>query len=67
MKIVVDAETDKVLGAAFLSTSGDETVQIISTLIWADKPYTLLKGAIYIHPTFAEGLFALLDSVKAVS
>ncbi len=67
MKIVVDAETDKVLGAAFLSSAGDETVQIISTLIWADKPYTLLKGAIYIHPTFAEGLFALMDSVEAVS
>ena len=66
MKVVVDAGTDKVLGAAILSTQGDETVQIFSTLILADKPYTLLKGAIYIHPTFAEGLFTLLDSVAPV-
>ncbi len=64
MKIVVDAESDKVLGAAILSSSGDEVVQILSTLMLADKPYTLLKGAIYIHPTIAEGFFGLMDSVK---
>jgi pyruvate/2-oxoglutarate dehydrogenase complex dihydrolipoamide dehydrogenase (E3) component len=65
MKLVVDAETDKVLGASLLATSGDEVVQILSTLMLADKPYTLLKGAIYIHPTIAEGFFALMDSVQA--
>ncbi len=64
MKIVVDAETDKVIGAAMLASSGDEVVQILSTLMLADKPYTLLQGAIYIHPTMAEGFFALMDSVK---
>jgi len=32
-----------------------------------DMPYTLLKGAVYIHPTWAEGLFFLLDDVKTVS
>ena len=66
MKVVVDAGTDKVLGATILSSDGGETVQIFSTLILADKPYTLLKGAIYIHPTLAEGLFTLLDSVEPV-
>jgi pyruvate/2-oxoglutarate dehydrogenase complex dihydrolipoamide dehydrogenase (E3) component len=64
MKIVVDAETDKVVGAAILSSSGDEVVQILSALMLADKPYTLLKGAIYIHPTIAEGFFGLMNSVK---
>jgi len=66
MKLVVDAETDKVLGAAILGSSGDEVVQILSTLLLADQPYTLLKGAIYIHPTMAEGLFTLMESVKPV-
>ncbi|MDQ2841063.1 MAG: mercuric reductase [Acidobacteriota bacterium] len=66
MKVVVDAASDKVLGAAILSTEGGETVQIFSTLILTDKPYTLLRGAIYIHPTFAEGLFTLLDSIAPV-
>jgi len=32
----------------------------------AGAPYSLLKGAIYIHPTLAEGFFALMDDVKSV-
>lgn len=64
MKIVIDAANDRVLGAAILSVEGDELVQIVSTLMLADQPYTLLKGAIYIHPTLAEGFFGLMDSVK---
>jgi pyruvate/2-oxoglutarate dehydrogenase complex dihydrolipoamide dehydrogenase (E3) component len=66
MKIVVDAQTDQVLGAAFLGTEGGEIVQIIGTLMLAGAPYTLLKGAIYIHPTLAEGLWTLMDSVRPV-
>jgi pyruvate/2-oxoglutarate dehydrogenase complex dihydrolipoamide dehydrogenase (E3) component len=67
MKLVVDADTDRVLGASILSVEGGELVQIIGTLMLADKPYTLLKGAIYIHPTLAEGFFGLMDSVKPVN
>jgi hypothetical protein len=32
----------------------------------AHQPYTLLKGAVYIHPTLAEGFFFLMDNVKPV-
>jgi len=64
MKLVVDGDTDKILGAAILSSEGGELVQILNTLMLADQPYTLLKGAIYIHPTFAEGFFGLMESVK---
>lgn len=67
MKIVVDAATDHVLGASILSVEGGELVQILSTLMLAEKPYTLLKGAIYIHPTLAEGFFTLMESVKPVN
>jgi pyruvate/2-oxoglutarate dehydrogenase complex dihydrolipoamide dehydrogenase (E3) component len=67
MKIIVDAESDRVLGAAILSTEGGELIQILSTLMLAGAPYTLLKGAIYIHPTLAEGFWTLMDSVKPVS
>ncbi len=66
MKLIVDANTDLVLGASMLSVEGGELVQIISALMLAQKPYTLLKGAIYIHPTLAEGFFRLMDSVKVV-
>jgi pyruvate/2-oxoglutarate dehydrogenase complex dihydrolipoamide dehydrogenase (E3) component len=67
MKLVVNAEDDKILGAAILSVEGGELVQILSTLMLAGQPYTLLKGAIYIHPTLAEGFFSLMDSVKPAS
>jgi len=66
MKIVVDASNDRILGATILSGDGGETVQVLYTLMLADLPYTLLKGAVYIHPTWAEGLFFLLDDVKPV-
>jgi pyruvate/2-oxoglutarate dehydrogenase complex dihydrolipoamide dehydrogenase (E3) component len=66
MKLVVDAANDHILGAAILASEGAELVQILSTLMLAERPYTLLKGAIYIHPTLAEGFFALMDGVKPV-
>ena len=66
MKLVVDAETDRVIGAAMLCSEGGELVQIISTLMLCEKPYTMLKGAIYIHPTLAEGFFTLMEAVKPV-
>jgi pyruvate/2-oxoglutarate dehydrogenase complex dihydrolipoamide dehydrogenase (E3) component len=67
MKIVVDAANDHILGAAILSSEGGELVQILGAMMLARQPYTVLKGAVYIHPTLAEGFFALLESVKAVN
>src|SRR5437867_8096036 len=66
MKLVVDAATDRILGASILGAEGGELVQILSTLMLADLPYTVLKGAIYIHPTLAEGFFGLMEEVKLV-
>ena len=67
MKIIVDAETDRILGAAILATEGGELVQILGAMMLAGAPYTVLKGAVYIHPTLAEGFFGLMESVKPVS
>ncbi len=64
MKLVVDASNDSILGASILASEGGELVQILSTLMLAKQPYTLLKGAIYIHPTLAEGFFFLMEDVK---
>jgi pyruvate/2-oxoglutarate dehydrogenase complex dihydrolipoamide dehydrogenase (E3) component len=66
MKLVIDDATDQILGAAILATEGGELVQILHTMMLARAPYTLLKGAIYIHPTLAEGFWTLMDSVKRV-
>lgn len=64
MKIVVDAQTDKILGASILATEGGELVQILGAMMMARAPYTVLKGAVYIHPTLAEGFWTLMESVK---
>src|SRR5207247_874249 len=50
MKLVVDAATDRILGASILGTEGGELVQLIGFVMLAGAPYTLLKGAVYIHP-----------------
>lgn len=67
MKIVVDASNDRILGASILASEGGELVQILGALMLAKQPYTLLKGAVYIHPTLAEGFFALMEDVKPVA
>jgi pyruvate/2-oxoglutarate dehydrogenase complex dihydrolipoamide dehydrogenase (E3) component len=67
MKVVVDADTDRILGAAILASEGGELVQILGFVMLAGAPYTLLKGAVYIHPTLAEGFWALMEEVKPVS
>jgi pyruvate/2-oxoglutarate dehydrogenase complex dihydrolipoamide dehydrogenase (E3) component len=64
MKIIVDARSDRILGAAILGSEGGETVQILGAMILADAPWTVLKGAVFIHPTLAEGFFGLMESVK---
>jgi pyruvate/2-oxoglutarate dehydrogenase complex dihydrolipoamide dehydrogenase (E3) component len=66
MKIIVDASNDCVLGAAILGTEGGELIHVLYTLMLGKLPYTLLKGAVFIHPTLAEGFFALMESVKPV-
>jgi pyruvate/2-oxoglutarate dehydrogenase complex dihydrolipoamide dehydrogenase (E3) component len=66
MKLVVDASNDQILGASILASEGGELIQILGALMVGRLPYTLLKGAVYIHPTLAEGLFALMEDVKPV-
>ncbi len=66
MKLVVDASNDHILGATTLCSEGGEIVQILGVAMMAGAPYTLLKGAVYIHPTLAEGLWSLMETVKPV-
>ncbi len=66
MKIVVDASNDKILGASILAIEGGELVQLLGAVMMAGAPYTLLKGAVYTHPTLAEGFWSLMESVAPV-
>ena len=64
MKIVVNADNDRILGAAILGAEGGELIQILTALMLAEAPYTLLESAMFIHPTLAEGFFSLIRSVE---
>ncbi len=64
MKLIVDARNDRILGATVLASNGGELVHMLYALMLGNLPYTLLKGAVYIHPTLAEGFFLLIDDVK---
>jgi pyruvate/2-oxoglutarate dehydrogenase complex dihydrolipoamide dehydrogenase (E3) component len=63
MKVVINAEDDRLLGAAILGSEGGELVQTLMVLMMADAPWTLLAKAVYIHPTLTEGFFTLMDNV----
>jgi pyruvate/2-oxoglutarate dehydrogenase complex dihydrolipoamide dehydrogenase (E3) component len=54
MKVTVDAETKRILGAAILGTGGDEAVHCITATMYANAPYTTLTHAVHIHPTVSE-------------
>ena len=64
MKVVIDANSNRILGATVLAANGGELVQSLMILMLADAPWTLLKGAVYIHPTLTEGFFGLMENVK---
>lgn len=66
MKIVVDAETKRILGAALLGLSADEVVQSILEVMYADVPYTSINRGVHIHPTVSELLPTLLEGLKPV-
>ncbi len=62
IKVVIDAETDRILGAAVLATEGAELVHLYVDLMNADAPYTVIRDAIHIHPTLAEAVQSVLTS-----
>ena len=64
MKILVDKESKKFLGASFLGLSGDELVHSILDLMYAGAPYTVLQRAVHIHPTVSEFIPVLLGNLK---
>ena len=64
MKIVADADTQHILGAAFLGTGGDEAVHGILAAMSADQPIAALRWAVPIHPTISELIPTVLLDLK---
>lgn len=54
IKIVADADTKELLGAAILGIEGDEAIHTIADTMYARAPYTTLQRAVHVHPTVSE-------------
>ncbi len=67
MKVVVDADTKELLGAAILGMNGDEIVHSLLDVMYAKKPYTTIQRAVHIHPTVTELIPTLLGSLKPLA
>ena len=67
MKIVADAQTKRILGAAILGMNGDEAIHGILDLMNADQPYTTLQWAVPIHPTVSELLPTLVNGLQPLT
>jgi pyruvate/2-oxoglutarate dehydrogenase complex dihydrolipoamide dehydrogenase (E3) component len=67
MKVIVDAETNQILGAAVLAVEGGEIMSAIEIAMMGKLPYTALRDGIFAHPTWMESLnnlFTKMDSGK---
>ncbi len=56
MKVLIDAETDQLLGAAVLGLEGGEIMSLLQVAMMGGLPYTALRDATFAHPTLAESL-----------
>ncbi|ART69542.1 mercuric reductase [Mycobacterium dioxanotrophicus] len=64
MKVVVDAETEEILGAAVLGVGGDEVIHSILDVMTAKLPYTAISRTMHIHPTVSELVPTLLQDLQ---
>jgi pyruvate/2-oxoglutarate dehydrogenase complex dihydrolipoamide dehydrogenase (E3) component len=67
MKVLADADTKELLGAAILGLNGDEIVHSLLDVMYAKRSYTTISRAVHIHPTVTELVPTLLQSLKPVS
>ncbi len=63
MKVVVDAETEEILGAAILGVGGDEVIHSILDIMSAKDPYTSISRTMHIHPTVSELVPTMLQEM----
>jgi len=64
IKVIINAKTNRILGAAVLSSDAAELIHMYVDLMNADAPYTVIYDAIYIHPTLAEAIQSAMKSFE---
>lgn len=64
MKVLVDADSERILGATLLGIGGDEVVHLLTTLMYTDSSYRAMTDAVHIHPTVAELVPTMLKDLE---
>jgi len=64
MKVLVDAESKRILGASLLGVECDEVIHSILDVMYAKAPYTVIQRAVHIHPTVSELVPTMLGEMK---
>ena len=67
MSAIIDAETNKILGAAVLGVGGDEVISSILNIMYADLPYTVIRDSVQVHPTISELIPTMLESLNKIN
>ncbi len=67
MKILVNAETKRILGASVLGIGGDEAIHCILDVMYAGVPYMVLQRAMHIHPTLSELIPTMLGELAPLA
>ena len=63
MKTLVDAHSDRILGFMAFGPEAGELMGTVQLAMLTGQPYTILRDAMFAHPTMAEGLKALFMAV----
>jgi pyruvate/2-oxoglutarate dehydrogenase complex dihydrolipoamide dehydrogenase (E3) component len=64
MKVLVDAETERILGASLLGVGCDESIHCLLDVMYSQASYRTIQRAVHIHPTVSELIPTLLGDLK---
>ena len=64
MKVLIDADTDLILGATIIGIEGDEIIHSLLDMMYAKQPYTVISNAVHIHPTVSELIPTMLQGLQ---
>jgi pyruvate/2-oxoglutarate dehydrogenase complex dihydrolipoamide dehydrogenase (E3) component len=65
-KLLVDEDTDQILGAAILGPGGDEVINMFAAYMYSGLPCMEYRKSVLVHPTISELMPWILDTLKPV-
>jgi pyruvate/2-oxoglutarate dehydrogenase complex dihydrolipoamide dehydrogenase (E3) component len=67
MKVLVDAQSQRILGATMIGLNADEVIHGLLDVMAAGLPYTTIRRTVHIHPTVSELVPTLLEGLKPLT